>query len=168
MTNNPSMIPPELDLQNQWFYCVYRSMGDPKKLYQPEHLIQDGWGRPHRWVDRGPPSFSFHSRYNTTPPRNRGSQKIMADFYTKDQRVKGGATETSSEGAIPSQVSFYEEIQSQGLTNSSSFGEDDSCYTWRTVLYDRDPACSHSSVSPFFTHPHLSTSHQIFFCKDNE
>lgn len=76
-------------------------MGDTKKLYQPEHLSQDGRELPHSWVDRGPPSFSFHSQCNRTPPKNRGSQKIMADLYTKDQRVKGGATETSREGAMP-------------------------------------------------------------------
>lgn len=57
---------------------AYRSMGD-----QSEQLTQDGWGLPHRWVERGPPSFSFHSRYNRTPPKNRGSQKLWQTYIQK-------------------------------------------------------------------------------------
>lgn len=104
-----------------------RSMGDPKKLYQPEYLTQYRWRLPHSWVDGAPPLLSLPCLYTRTHPKNTGSQENYGRFTYKWPGSKRGAPETSGGGAIPLlSLLLWGNPILESLTNSSSFGEDDS------------------------------------------
>lgn len=79
-----------------------RSMGDPKKLYQPEYLTQYRWRLPHSWVDGAPPLLSLPCLYTRTHPKNQGHKKIMADLHINDEGVKGELLKHQVEVQYPS------------------------------------------------------------------